>query len=870
MTEKRWLDGRYELLDLLGEGGMAQVYNALDHQTGEIVALKALLPSTASTVSEAVGRFKREATTLRLLDHPNIIKMLDVFSEEGRHYVVMERVMGGDLKKLIEREGRLSVQRTMEIGLYLADALTRAHQKNVVHRDIKPANILLAEDGTPRLTDFGVARLIDSTAITRSDTVIGTIAYVSPEACNGYVVDARSDLWSLGVVLYEMLTGKLPFTLQEVTPPALLTAILSHPITPLEVHRPDVPPVLAALIYSLLDKDRRTRLSNARWVGMILHALLHDEPAEPILEAALAEVSSNKPDEEETRPISQVRKAWDEFQGKMAQPAPLTLADTLTDTLTDKPTMQMPSRPSRSRPRSFIVPVLILAGVGIVVVLAALLLSLPQNPPAIQRVSPVATGEYMVLVADMELTGPGAVNTSVQIVDDLRRKFEVESPFSLVRIRQYPGVVTSAQQALDIAEANNAAMILWGSHDGQTTLVNSQLGTLPDDLPFARQDIEKLVNVEYRITDPRQQSVATAVTTTMAVLTTANSDVYAGMTSGVTRTLMQITPAEVIGNSAAAHMHRANINIADRDAFLEWLDQAVRLESSSPLIYALRAIGRARAGMMLQSSLDVGTMTRLAPDGWPMLSNYLGFIPLFFSGNYAETIRHFDDFIAIRPDDWYGYTVRAIAHYAAGDYPRAQADAERAIALGARANWPYTIAAPLALRDGRIAEAQAMFITVQQQFPNPEQSDMFITNTSGVNREQSPLIAANAAFGQITLYQWDKALENTLLPGDRAANLPVLHLFRGVAECNLGMLAEAENSYSALLLADPDFVFVHLLRADVRRRMGDTAGMQADLNAVSVSPQADVLTPLGMSVAAGVVTCEDLLTFDTDPAETGP
>ncbi len=198
--------GRYELGPPIGEGGMGEVFRGLDRQTDQPVAIKRLKSGRLSNDPTLVERFEREGDALRALDHPNIVKVLASAEEAGSHYIVMEYVAGGSLADLLSKEGRLPIARTVDIALELADALTRSHHLKIVHRDIKPGNVLLAEDGTPRLTDFGVARIGEST-FTGTGSVIGTIGYISPEAFQGRGSDTRGDIWAFGVLLYEMVSG---------------------------------------------------------------------------------------------------------------------------------------------------------------------------------------------------------------------------------------------------------------------------------------------------------------------------------------------------------------------------------------------------------------------------------------------------------------------------------------------------------------------------------------------------------------------------------------------------------------------------------------------------------------------------------------
>jgi len=260
---------------LLGQGGMGTVYRGLDTLTQTPVAIK-VLKADRLRDTDMVQRFIREGQALRQLNHPNIVKMLDAVEQDGVNYLIMEYVGGGSLRYLMDMTPRMETRKVIQIGLDIADALTRAHRLNILHRDIKPDNVLLAEDGTPRLTDFGMARIGGAPHLTQDGAVLGTLAYLSPEAFNGEVVDERSDIWAFGVMLYEMLTGQRPFKHDEIG--AMITAILTQHPPRLEDLRPDLPVALIDLIERMLAKDVRARIASARVVGAELEAILRGDP----------------------------------------------------------------------------------------------------------------------------------------------------------------------------------------------------------------------------------------------------------------------------------------------------------------------------------------------------------------------------------------------------------------------------------------------------------------------------------------------------------------------------------------------------------------------------------------------------------------
>jgi serine/threonine-protein kinase len=265
------VSSRYELHDQLGTGGMGTVYRATDTRTEQTVAVKLLKPEVIDNDRHMLERFAREAEALRQLNHPNIVKMLDMQEENGAYYLVMEYVAGGDLNTLLKHE-RLPVERVLRLAIDLADALTRAHKLNIIHRDLKPANVLVADDGTLRLTDFGVAHFGAKERVTGTGVAVGTMDYLAPEALIEAEVDARADIWAFGVMLFEMLAGKRPF--EGSFTGQVLMAIVSQPVPDLEALCPNAPTALVDLVYRMLEKDRNQRIPSVRLVGAELEAIL--------------------------------------------------------------------------------------------------------------------------------------------------------------------------------------------------------------------------------------------------------------------------------------------------------------------------------------------------------------------------------------------------------------------------------------------------------------------------------------------------------------------------------------------------------------------------------------------------------------------
>lgn len=252
--------GPYRLLREIGGGGMGTVYEAEDTRLGRRVAIK-LLPPEYSRDRRAKERFLREARSAAAVDHPNLCTIHDVGESGGRLYIVLSFYEGETLRERIRR-GPLSLAEARDVAMQVARGLARAHEAGIVHRDIKPANVILTRRGEAKILDFGIARLAgDEASLTRTGASWGTPAYMSPEQARGEPVDERTDVWSLGVMLYEMLAGRRPFGGEGME--AVVTAILTRKPEPLERARPDVPPELAHVVERALTKDPEERYGSA-------------------------------------------------------------------------------------------------------------------------------------------------------------------------------------------------------------------------------------------------------------------------------------------------------------------------------------------------------------------------------------------------------------------------------------------------------------------------------------------------------------------------------------------------------------------------------------------------------------------------------
>lgn len=269
------ISGRYEIIEKVGTGGMADVYRAKDHRLNRYVAVK-ILKNEYSEDAKFVTKFRQEAQAIACLPHPNIVGVYDVGQEQDMHYIVMEFVDGITLKKYIEQKGKLSVREAVGIGLQIANGLEAAHANHIIHRDIKPQNILISKDGTAKVSDFGIAKAASSNTITAN--AMGSVHYISPEQARGGFSDEKSDIYSLGVSMYEMLSGSLPFTGESAV--AIALAHIQEDATPLDAIDATIPHGLSNIVAKCMQKKTELRYPTVMDLIADLKMFLQDPTGE--------------------------------------------------------------------------------------------------------------------------------------------------------------------------------------------------------------------------------------------------------------------------------------------------------------------------------------------------------------------------------------------------------------------------------------------------------------------------------------------------------------------------------------------------------------------------------------------------------------
>ena len=269
------INGRYEIIRSIGEGGMANVYLAYDTILNRNVAVK-LLRGDLANDEKFVKRFQREAIAASSLNHPNIVEMYDVGVDEGNYFIVMEYIDGITLKSLIKKRGALTVRETIDIMLQITSAIACAHDSYIIHRDIKPQNVMILDDGVAKITDFGIAMAMKATELTQTNTVMGSVHYLPPEQANGKGSTVKSDIYSLGIMMYEMLIGKVPFKGENAVEIAMKQ--INEPIPSVVKINPEIPQSVENIILKATAKNPKNRYESVNEMHEDLkHALENNE-----------------------------------------------------------------------------------------------------------------------------------------------------------------------------------------------------------------------------------------------------------------------------------------------------------------------------------------------------------------------------------------------------------------------------------------------------------------------------------------------------------------------------------------------------------------------------------------------------------------
>jgi len=896
---KQRIGDRYEFdraTDIIGKGGMGTVYVGLDTATGQKVAIKQLKPDIIEENPDFVERFNREAEALRRLNHPNIVTVLDTIADDDAHYLIMEYVAGGSLWDEMEKNKQLPIPRVLQIALDLSDALTRAHRLKIIHRDLKPANILIAEDGTPRLTDFGVAQLGDKTRVTRTGAVVGTLNYLSPEALNGETIDERTDIWAFGVMLYEMLAGHNPFPEESAT--ALVTAILTKPIADMHASRPDVHASVVRLLEQMLTKDRTQRIDSVRKVGSELEDIIRYADSDDDLAIAIKpELLSQHTGRFDTpTPNSATPNT---LHPATSKPSPSKPMMTVMKSDTGEEYVVMPKRYANRVRLLFVIMPLAIIGIIIFIITRPradggdtnITIVRPRDGNGILNngddivtgimppVETVPEGYYPVAVLPGTSPDDDDPEIQMEIVEGLRQALQTDISFSNIRV-----VSESARMQMVEADVNSTLPIMT-----LNTELNTQAGLiiLPEEREdglhvfiqlgdlarfpynsFERTVLERLINVELVVESP--SDIAPYVVGALAILHSAGGDMFEFMRTMTILSQLPASNATMVsaGTSASVHGYFANF-INDEDEALELINAALDRDGGNAMLFMYRSLIYLRQFNFDSASSDIISAQRLGPSTWAL--------PLYAIGIFSsaqERITTLEQVLAIRPDDWFAYYMMADNYYTQGDLESTREALDNALARDPKMNVVHLLSFVVALRQGRLTDGGQLLNDLLTQFPDPNFSYRVMNAAFGDAYSVSILLYSSLA--NLIIGQFDRVIEDTAtvlsfvnnpeafiqdksqLPGTMTTNpssvelsdeeplitpyfyASDLFMIRGIAFCSLGRFEEAIESYSIGLGIDPTNHMLRLLRSEIYFLNGDMVNSQADINqAMGLSDEMD-------------------------------
>ncbi len=469
---------------------------------------------------------------------------------------------------------------------------------------------------------------------------------------------------------------------------------------------------------------------------------------------------------------------------------------------------------------------------------------------AVAAVQPVESGEFMVLVANIEpLEGVAERDVARFVAEDLRRTFEEEIPQSGIRVRQYPAVITTNAEARAVAQAVGADVIVWGTYTADQIELEVQIGTTDSFRHnlFPRDTIERAANVRVQLANERQESVAQPVLNVFNVLATAAGDEYLTIWMFMLTGSMSTPSAEITGDSAAAHLHRALIAYgSDTARAVEEFSAAISVDSGNALPYGFRALAYLREGNEQGFTADLSSMKRLGPQDWTM--------PLFMSAedNVIAAIQIYQRLADLRPDDWFVFFLRGtFYYYGMHDLDQARADFEQSIALKPPGNLPYISAAVIAMRQGRMADAEALVRAILTEYPDPELTNRALLAVYGASAEHdftSTFYAAGTNYG---LGQYDDVVQqiqtfldymssqpdHESLFNQETTALSDLYFLQGLAYCNLRDYPSAQEAYTMAINYSPNFALAYVLRGQMRIEQGDRDAAAEDFTTARAQKQ---------------------------------
>ncbi|KAA3658252.1 MAG: tetratricopeptide repeat protein [Chloroflexi bacterium] len=483
----------------------------------------------------------------------------------------------------------------------------------------------------------------------------------------------------------------------------------------------------------------------------------------------------------------------------------------------------------------------------------------PPTSVPLPTVAPVSADEIMVLVAEFEPLIETEKEVARFIVEDLQDTVE-NIPFSNIRIRKYPSVITTKADAVAAAKTVGAMVVVWGKYHENHIDVEIQIGSLQQfpNLPFGRDFLDRTINTRVKLVDVIEESVSMQVVGNIIFLQLAGNESPARISAIGNEISDQFSDPS--GDSIAALLHRFSYFFFEDeyDQALAQINEALALEGDNPLLYELKGILNIQLKNYDDAVRDLLTAKRLKPQGWITPNEALGFVSLF-QGRPDAAIEYFAEMTELIPEQWVSHYNIGLGYYLAGDYKAARQSMNRAIELDPDVNWPYIFAVQIALREGELNDAVRFSNIVLQKFPDPSFGNRVMESSLG---DASVVGTMIAGYGYGLLAQY----ENVIQEMDKAiANndqLPELHWMRGFAHCNLQEYEAAELDFSTAIERDPSYNLPYLSRAEIRLKLGNVEGAQADIDTILHSEQADTYSQILELVETGALNCQTLLSFN--------
>jgi serine/threonine protein kinase/tetratricopeptide (TPR) repeat protein len=815
---------RYEIVELIGEGGMATVYRARQLRLERDVAVKVMLPELATdrTFRE---RFELEAQAIANLRHPNILTVHDYGeSDDGQLYLVVEYVHGGALRDRLSSppsvppeggeasppvggtEGGLSLQEAVEITAQVADALDYAHRQGVIHRDVKPNNILLTREGRPLLADFGLVKPIQGDRrLTASGVMLGTPDYVAPEQARSLEIDGRADIYSLGVMLFEMLTGQHPYTGE--TPISVIIKHISDPMPRPSSLNPEISPTLDEIVATATAKSPDERYQRAGDMARALRAALADPDATPAPQARVTPPPA-------AGPVSPVSAPFDQAH---ATPSPAPF---------------LPPRPWYRRAWLWAV-------VALVVALAAtgVLMLSPKNgaeEPAggIPHAQP---GETLILIARFKAQpGSAQFDISQRIHDKLATDLRPPGGAEIL-LYQIPQALESSDAALALGREHGATVVVWGYYDdlGISPYVETVGETGADVLSvglerFNLSDSEEADFKLYVAQDlPQEVTFLTALALVQTFATQGSMD----QTMTYLRVAADNLPADPRfrgGNEVVLFFQGMQAYFdANLTKAVELLDQAIVIESGRALFYVMRSLAYFQMEEAGLAMADLERAIDLEPDN--VLAHTILGSAAWMMGDLQTAASAYQQLTRLNPDDMVGYFLLSWVSFELGDLDMAL-DALDGLEKIVPGNPLATSRGLVHEKRGQSQQAQTNYewaVRIKDEVP-PDFCGQIASQLAG---EQASI--PYAYLFECASYQAQGEIEQALAACDRALELYPGYFDalwkRGQLHAAQGRLQAAVDDYTAAIEVAPSYPWPYYLRAQAHIELGQTDEAQVDL-----------------------------------------